>query len=168
MKLLYKTLCLLLLLLLPVIAISQNQEKGPQKNEQQRGFLFFRINRLDKEGKYHGRWKIFFGEDEQVIRNGRFRHGVEVGKWKYYYPDGTRYMVEKYNRRDNTIQIRKYHENGELARKGQARIIRTPTRDRYFWYGEWEVYDNEGNYSHKETYQSGNLISRSDSAVSHK
>lgn len=147
------------LLLLPLVVLGQEEKKIiPHKK---RGFLFFKINRFDKEGKYHGRWKIYFGEDEKVIRNGRFRHGVEVGKWKYYYPDGTRYMVEKYSRHDNTISIKKYHENGELARQGVARIIRTPTQDHYYWFGEWQVFDEQGNFSHTEVYKTGNLISSS-------
>ncbi|AKD05810.1 hypothetical protein PKOR_18405 [Pontibacter korlensis] len=123
------------------------------------GFLFFRINRLDKESKYHGRWKVYIGERRTVIRSGRFRHGVETGKWRYYYPDGVRYMVEKYNRRDNVILVKKYHENGKKAREGSARIIRSSFKDHYYWFGDWKVYDLKGNFSHTETYKSGNLVS---------
>ncbi|TPE45918.1 toxin-antitoxin system YwqK family antitoxin [Pontibacter mangrovi] len=147
-------LYLLLLLLLPLLGFSQQKIEKPEK----RGFLFFRINRFDKNGERHGRWKVYFGETEVMIRNGRFRHGVEVGKWKYYYPDGTRYMVEKYSRRDNNIQVTKYHENGSLARKGTARILRSTFKDHYYWFGDWQVYDTLGNYSHTETYKSGNLV----------
>ncbi|WP_157593650.1 toxin-antitoxin system YwqK family antitoxin [Pontibacter actiniarum] len=161
----HRLLCLALLLLLPAAcAVAQQQESSLPRKETKRVFLFFRINKFDEEGRYHGRWKVYFGDDGQVIRNGRFRHGVEVGKWKYYYTDGTRSMKEKYNRHDNTIKVKKYHENGKLARVGQARIIRTPAETRYFWFGEWQVYDQQGQYSHTETYQSGKLISRSGSA----
>ncbi|MBC5991574.1 toxin-antitoxin system YwqK family antitoxin [Pontibacter cellulosilyticus] len=123
-------------------------------------FLWFKINKFDKEGRMHGRWKVFFGKDDTVIRNGRFRHGNEVGNWKYYYPDGTRYMKEKYRRNSEVLQVTKYHENGKLARKGEARLIKTSTMDRYFWFGDWEVYDTDGEFSHIEMYESGNLVGR--------
>ncbi|MCX2739325.1 hypothetical protein [Pontibacter anaerobius] len=158
MKLVYYAFLFLLLSLWP-LAVNGQEKVFAEEKPKKHGFLFFRINRFDKEGKYHGRWKVYFGEDEQVIRNGRFRHGVEVGKWKYYYPDGTPYMLEKYNRRNNIILVEKFHENGNLARKGTARLIRTPTRDHYFWFGEWQVYDESGSFSHTETYKSGNLVS---------
>ncbi|WP_299821788.1 hypothetical protein [uncultured Pontibacter sp.] len=125
-----------------------------------KGFLFFKINRTDKNGKYHGRWKVYFGADNTVIRNGRFRHGREVGTWKYYYPNGTRYMKEKYSRNSNEIQVEKYHENGRLARKGTARFVQTSTLDKYYWSGDWEVYDVNGNFSHIEIYEQVNLIGK--------
>lgn len=149
-------LLLLFILLLPFGAKSQ-QVVTPKPVK---GFLWFKINKYDKEGNMHGRWKVFFGKDNTVIRNGRFRHGHEAGTWKYYYPDGTRYMREKYSRNSEIIKVTKYHENGEIARRGEARLIKTSTLDKYFWFGEWEVYDENGNFSHIEVYKDGNLISR--------
>ncbi|MFD2515602.1 hypothetical protein ACFSRY_17140 [Pontibacter locisalis] len=137
-------------LILPLFSIAQKKK----------GFLFFKINRFDKEGKYHGRWKVYFGKDDVLIRNGRFRHGREVGTWKYYYPDGTLYMKEKYSRKSEMIKVEKYHENGALARKGKAVMARTYTIDRYYWTGEWEVYDEKGNFSHTELYSGGNLVGK--------
>ncbi|GAB3195711.1 hypothetical protein ABID22_001582 [Pontibacter aydingkolensis] len=52
----------------------------------------------------HGRWKIYLGDDNIVIRNGRFRHGNEMGAWRYYYPSGLGYMREKYKRNSELIQ----------------------------------------------------------------
>ncbi|WP_276495936.1 hypothetical protein [Pontibacter litorisediminis] len=123
------------------------------------GFLFWKTNRYDKQDRQHGRWKLYLGDDETLIRNGRFRHGVEAGKWKYYYPNGTLYMLEKYNRRDNIIHVQKFHENGKLARSGQARMIRSTFKDHYFWFGEWQVFGEDGKFSHTETYESGHLVS---------
>ncbi|WP_439883063.1 toxin-antitoxin system YwqK family antitoxin [Pontibacter sp. MBLB2868] len=136
----------------PFLSVAQQQHEG--------GFWFFRTNRFDKEGNYHGRWKVYFGEDKVLIRNGRFRHGREVGIWKYYYPDGSLYMKEKYSRRSEFIAVEKYHENGKIARKGKALLMRTALMDRYFWTGEWQVFDENGTYSHSEVYRHGNLIEK--------
>ncbi|OKL41510.1 toxin-antitoxin system YwqK family antitoxin [Pontibacter flavimaris] len=150
-------LTVFILVALPFAAVGQERETKADKPKKQ-GMLFWKINRYDRQDRYHGRWKVYLGDERTVIRNGRFRHGAEVGKWKYYYPSGTRYMVEKYNRRNNIIEVQKFHENGNLARQGTARIIRSTFKDHYYWFGDWQVYDAQGNYSYTETYQSGNLV----------
>ncbi|MEJ8801803.1 hypothetical protein [Pontibacter sp. H249] len=150
---------LLILFLLTIIPLSGTAQEVI-KSKPERGFLWFKINRTDKQGRYHGRWKVYFGEKNTVIRNGRFRHGREVGTWRYYYPNGTRYMKEKYSRKSNDIKVEKYHENGKLARKGTARFIETSTLEKYYWYGDWEVYDTSGAFSHIEVYSNGNLVGR--------
>lgn len=149
-------LLLSFLVVLPVFVTAQEVIKPVAP----KGFLGFNINRTDKDGNYHGRWKVYFGEDNTVIRNGRFRHGHEVGTWRYFYPDGTRYMKEKYSRNSEQVKVEKYHENGNLARKGVARVIKTSTMDRYFWFGDWEVFDTNGNFSHIEVYDRGILIGK--------
>ncbi|WP_266205598.1 toxin-antitoxin system YwqK family antitoxin [Pontibacter kalidii] len=151
-------LYLLILLFLPLAATGQEKDVKIYKPRKQ-GILFWKINRFDQQDRFHGRWKIYLGDDRIVIRNGRFRHGTEVGKWKYYYPSGTCYMIEKYNRRNNIIEVQKFHENGNLARQGTARFIRSSLKDHYFWFGEWQVFDEQGIYSHTETYRSGHLVS---------
>lgn len=145
---------LLALMALPLAGWSQQVVKPkPVK-----GFLWFKINKYDKQDRQHGRWKVFFGDNNTVIRNGRFRHGDEVGTWRYYYPSGTRYMREKYKRGSELIKVEKYHENGKLARRGMARFIETSTLDKYFWFGDWEVFDTNGEYTHTEVYEGGNLV----------
>lgn len=59
--------------------------------------------------------------------------------------------------------MRKYNENGKISRHGKARIIRTPTKDRYYWFGKWQVYNSNGKFSHTEFYRVGNLVSSPDS-----
>jgi antitoxin component YwqK of YwqJK toxin-antitoxin module len=122
----------------------------------------FKINRFDKEGRYHGRWKVYLGEgkDKVLIRNGRFSHGKEVGKWRYYYPSGSLYIYEEHKRWENTFQMKRYYENGNLKKEGQAIMINNGKAVEYFWYGEWKVYDEQGNYTHTEVYDNGNLIAK--------
>ncbi|HEY4650643.1 MAG TPA: hypothetical protein VIG72_04470 [Pontibacter sp.] len=152
-----RTACWFLLLLLPVMA--EAQTAVPFKIW--RWYLPFQVNKFDKNQEYHGRWKIYEDDTRVLRRNGRFRHGEEVGTWRYYYPGGTLYMVEKYKRNSPTIQVTRYHENGKLAKTGIARIYRDKTMAHYYWDGDWQVYDEQGNFTHTETYQKGNLLRRS-------
>lgn len=130
------------------------------KQKPKKGFLFFRMNRFDKAGEYHGRWKVFFGDDEALIHKGRYRHGTAVGTWKYYYPSGVLYMKEKYSRQSNLIRVQIFHENGELAKEGNARMSNSSTVEHYYWFGDWKVYDAQGDYSHTELYEGGNLVGK--------
>ena len=122
----------------------------------------FKINRFDKEGRYHGRWKVYLGEgkDKKLIRNGRFRHGREVGTWRYYYADGGLYILEKHKRRENTFTMKRYYPNGNLMKEGMAIMINNGKGVVHFWYGEWKVYDEQGNYTHTEVYNKGNLVAK--------
>ncbi|WP_242928909.1 hypothetical protein [Pontibacter vulgaris] len=127
------------------------------ENKGKKHFLnLFGTNRLDKQGRNHGRWKIYIGD--VMVRNGRFRHGREVGKWRYYHMNGNLFMEEKYKRKLNYIPVTRYHENGNLARTGQARRIESGNIIKYFWFGEWQVYNSAGEYSHTELYENGNLV----------
>ncbi len=144
-----RCLYLLLLLYLPLSTQAQQQPKG---------IWPFRTNQLDKEGKYHGRWKIGADDNKTLLRNGRFRHGREVGTWKYYYPSGKLMMVERRKRNHNYIQVMRYHENGELARVGQARLVTAGNIARYYWFGDWKVYDINGKFSHREYYENGKPV----------
>ena len=152
-------LCTLIaFMLLPLLAEAQLLAKAPKKSYG-RGIWPFRINRFDKEGKFHGMWKIRGSDDKTVIRKGRFRHGRVVGTWRYYYyPSGSLYMVEKHKRKLDYIPVKRYHESGALEKEGQVRVEDTPEKLRYFWFGEWKVYDEAGNFSHTEYYVNGNQV----------
>ncbi|MFT2007632.1 toxin-antitoxin system YwqK family antitoxin [Pontibacter sp. 13R65] len=143
-----KRYILLLFMLYPLFVAAE----APEKADQDKGFLFFKINRFDKEGQFHGRWKVYHEEDGYLIRKGRFRHGREVGKWKYYYPDGTTYMVERWKPRKGEILVKRYNENGTLNREGKARLDTTGERLRFYWFGDWKVYNENGQYSHTEKF----------------
>ncbi|WP_237586917.1 toxin-antitoxin system YwqK family antitoxin [Pontibacter russatus] len=135
----------------------QTRQKVSEKTA--KGIWPFRINRMDKLGRYHGMWKLKGPDGETLIRKGRFRHGREVGTWRYfYYPSGRLYMLERHLRRQDFMTVQCFHENGALAREGQARVDETERDIRYYWFGSWKVYDERGEYSHSEYYEKGNLI----------
>lgn len=122
----------------------------------------FKINRFDKEGRFHGRWKVFLGEgkDRVMIRNGRFKHGKEIGKWRYYYPSGALYIYEEHKRYENVYIMKRYHENGNLMKEGQAMTVNNGKGVKYFWIGEWKVYNEQGEYTHTEVYRDGSLVAK--------
>ncbi len=148
-------LCLSLLILLSFGASGDNGTKEKDKKH----FLgLFGSNKFDKQGCYHGRWKVYV--NDVLVRNGRFKHGKEVGKWRYYHMNGNLMMEERYKRKLNHIPVKRYHENGNLARIGQARKIESGNIIKYFWFGEWQVYNSTGQFSHTEYYENGNLVKR--------
>ncbi|WP_238395821.1 toxin-antitoxin system YwqK family antitoxin [Pontibacter pudoricolor] len=153
-------LLILLLFVAPVIVHAQAEINKTTPVKVKKWYHFFRTNAFDKEGAYHGRWKIYINNDQDLVRNGRFRHGKEVGIWRYYYPGGGIYMVEKHKWRSGDIQVRKYHENGNLARTGQAKMISNEEEAHYYWEGVWQVYDEQGNFTHTETYVKGHLLTK--------
>ncbi|MBB6610374.1 hypothetical protein H7F15_04930 [Pontibacter sp. Tf4] len=155
-----KRIFCLLLLILPVLAQAQQKDKTEQaeKFKLKRWYLPFQVNAFDRQQEYHGRWKLYTVDGKGLVRNGRFRHGHEVGTWRYYYPNGKLFMKEKYMRNSPVIKVWRYYENGKLAKAGPAKYYNTATIAHYYWEGEWQVYDEQGNYSHTETYIKGNLL----------
>lgn len=147
----------LFIVLLPTLSIAQTDQLAKTK----RWYNPFQVNAFDKDKEYHGLWKVYLDDDKQkLIRKGRFKHGKEVGTWRYYYPSGGLYMKEKYKPNSPVIQVWRYHENGKLAKSGMAKLYRTDTMAHYYWEGDWQVFDEQGNLSHTETYLKGNLIGK--------
>lgn len=145
------TCYILLLLLLPLALQAQLKPIN--------GIWPFKINRFDKEGRHHGRWKLYLSDDSTLLRNGRFKHGKERGKWRYYYPDGSIRKLEYHKPRSNEFLVKLFHDNGSLERKGMARVVETERTIHYYWYGTWEVYNRAGQLTHTEYYEKGKEIS---------
>ena len=149
-----RAIVLLMVAALPFAAFAQPAKPFKIK----RWYLPFQVNAFDKNQEYHGRWKVYINDDKDLIRNGRFRHGREVGTWYYYNPGGKLFMKEKYTRNSPVIQVWRYHENGNVAKAGTAKLYRDATMAHYYWEGDWQVFDKQGNFTHTETYLKGNLL----------
>ncbi|GAB3531375.1 hypothetical protein GCM10027443_13480 [Pontibacter brevis] len=129
-----------------------------QAKENPKGTWPFRSNQFDKQGRYHGRWKVYINDGKSLIRNGRFKHGREIGKWRYYYPGGQLMMTERYRRNLDYINVKRYREDGTLEKTGRAKRVEDDRKVQYFWFGEWKVYAANGAYSHSAYYEKGNLM----------
>ncbi len=92
-----------------------------------------RINRLDSDSLAHGRW-LWFSEDEEVIlQEGFFKHGLKHGYFKEYDKEG------------NLLSATKY-ENGEKQEKAEE-LMKLEVRTDYYPDGKVKVvatYNSEG------------------------
>ena len=57
------------------------------------------------------------------------------------------------------IIITYYHDNGEIALKGQSKIVEVENDIHWFYFGDWSVYDENGKLIKIKKYENGELIS---------
>ncbi len=115
------------------------------------------INRY-KNKLRQGVWIVYSDSTKTKIDNiGRYRKGVPKGKWKYFDSKGKLTKTE-FNF-FNIIHYKYFYQNGELKKKGKAKVVITDNLYHYFYYGKWLVYDSLGHLSKKQYYKEGKLIS---------
>lgn len=116
---------------------------------------FWSRNRLRPDGSTQGPWRTYFDQaDTRLATRGHYRHDKPRGHWSYYRPAGALEHEEQYHRRGR-ITVRYYHPNGQLARRGQARVEVGADSVRYYWYGLWQLYDSTGRNQGWELYDRG-------------
>jgi len=143
--------CVTLLLLLPSGLAGQPALR--------KGVWPFKINRYDKQGRHHGRWKVYLTDNTTLVRNGRYKHGKERGTWRYYTAEGKLRKMEFHKPNADQFLVKIYHDNGQLEKQGMARVVETEKLIHYYWFGTWQVYDRQGQFSHSEYYVKGNEVS---------
>lgn len=119
---------------------------------------FWSRNRFHPEDdKRHGPWREYFDVASQHPANaGRYRHGLPVGRWRYYAPSGELEREERFYRsQPGLVAIRYYHPGGTIAKQGQARYSISDTNVRFFWFGEWKCYNTAGQPLPSEFYRNG-------------
>lgn len=106
------------------------------------GSDLFKKNRYDRNKQMHGKWKMYWDDEEKIkMSHGRFRHGKPVGRWKYYNNQGQIEKFEIIRRKKGVIKTTVYHTNGQVQKKGLARIMMDKDDLVYYWFGEWKCYD---------------------------
>ncbi|MBC3541648.1 toxin-antitoxin system YwqK family antitoxin [Rufibacter sediminis] len=115
-------------------------------------------NRYDKKEQKTGRWRTFHDADEKVVHyQGRYRHGKEVGAWKTYTADGKLYFKEKIKRRQRSYETVYYHPNGKVSHRGMAYLRDAENGAvHFFWEGDWEYFDEQGQPLGIKTFVKGN------------
>ena len=119
----------------------------------------FGKNNLNKNKEHIGRWN--YKEDkenpDQITSKGRFKNGKQVKKWKYFYPNGQLYLVEKYDSKKDfrTLNATYYHKNGMIARTGQAVQENTAEKIHYYWIGDWKYFNEDGTLRKTVVYDKG-------------
>lgn len=123
-------------------------------------FQVFKSNRMDKNGERHGKWKTYWNEGrENIYRKGKFKYGLETGKWKYYDELGNLVKTEKYISDRKIIITKNYFANGKLESVGEAHLLNeTDGTLHYFWQGNWKFYNQEGKLVREEKYVKGKKV----------
>src|SRR2546428_1773653 len=85
-------------------------------------FLFIKlpVNKF-RNGHRSGLWVTYEESYKTGIQSkGRFRKGLEVGKWTYYNPTGTIWKIEKY--KDNIANTVTFYPDGTIESWGQTQF----------------------------------------------
>ncbi len=140
------------------------------------------INELDSDGLRQGTWKKNFNGTKSVRYEGQFKHGKEVGVFKFYkYVDEQSVLsaTKKFNDSNNIAEVRFFSSKSKLISEGNM--------NGKIYIGSWkyyhknsdnlmrmEQYDNEGlqqgdllvyyengNLAEKSNYKNGKLEGKS-------
>ncbi len=121
-----------------------------QQGKKEKGF--------DKNGQRDGKWCTYYDQSKGIKdKVGKYKHGEQVGKWKYYTHEGILYKEERYNLRKHRIHT-KIYKNGKLLKTGKARIVDEPDGIHYYWYGEWKYYNENGKLEKIIIYDNGKAV----------
>jgi antitoxin component YwqK of YwqJK toxin-antitoxin module len=119
------------------------------------------LNKLDAKGQKHGYWKKYNGDTLKY--EGRFDHGVPVGKFVYYYADRKIKSINIYSDNGKQSYSTMYFPEGSKLSEG---LFINQKRE-----GLWKTYDgydaviSECEYKNgqkwglsKRYYQNGNIL----------
>lgn len=120
--------------------------------------FFWQANRYDRQHEQHGCWRTYYDSlNLRPFTRGRYHHGRAVGRWRYYAPTGALDRTERHHR-GGLSTLTYYHPNGQVARRGQARVVEEPTGLHFFWFGPWLSFDEQGVPLKTEYYENGRRV----------
>jgi antitoxin component YwqK of YwqJK toxin-antitoxin module len=118
-----------------------------------------RTNGYDSAHRRHGWWVTCYDTAcKQPATKGRFRHGRESGRWRYYNTDRNLVKQELYRKRGKIMHVKMYHEDGSVACRGQAKLLPTSDGLHYYWSGPWLYYNEQGKHTLTEYYEFGRVV----------
>ncbi|HRY97452.1 MAG TPA: hypothetical protein P5550_00195 [Bacteroidales bacterium] len=100
-----------------------------------------KINRYDTSRRKQGLWH----EHSQLgtlMAYGSYKDGLEKGRWVHLDPEGRTWVTYHYGKQ--RIKVKYYRSNGNLERKGWARMDYEPLGPHFYWHGRWTFYDDNG------------------------
>jgi antitoxin component YwqK of YwqJK toxin-antitoxin module len=111
-------------------------------------FLFFttislfaqEINLLDSKGERHGLWKKNFDKTDQPRYEGEFKHGKEIGVFKFYKlvdKKSELSATKEFNENDQIALVKFFSSTGKLISEGKM--------DGKLFIGIWTYYHNKSN-----------------------
>ncbi|SFQ30698.1 toxin-antitoxin system YwqK family antitoxin [Hymenobacter arizonensis] len=112
-------------------------------------------NRYDRNSMTRGRWRTYYDSNSKHI-TGKYRHGRPVGTFRYYAPTGTLDHSERYGD-DGLCEVTYWHPSGKVARRGTAQWVTGAKGARFYWYGPWTSFDEDGQITSIQTYTDGTV-----------
>ena len=117
-------------------------------------------NRYDRHDHPKGRWRTFYdAENKQPYTAGRYRHGRPVQTFNYYDPTGSLAKSEHYGR-EGYCDVTDWYPSGKPARRGKAQWVTSGKEARFYWYGPWVSFSEQGDTTALETYLDGKQATR--------
>jgi len=114
-----------------------------------------KLNKVDEHFRKQGKWVLYYDNSEKHIMNrGHYINNKQIGKWKYYNPNGGIYLKEKYQK-DNWVKTVYYFPNGKKNLEGMAFYVSTTDTTYYRWEGYWKQYDSTGVIKNSAFYKFG-------------
>ncbi|MBV1924760.1 MAG: hypothetical protein KUG68_12110 [Flavobacteriaceae bacterium] len=110
------------------------------------------INQFDTNNKRHGVWKKYHENSRQIRYEGQFKHGKEVGVFKYYCSDceDQPMVIRTFNESNNIAQVQYFTQKGKLVSEGKM--------ERKNKIGEWLYFQKKSkNIMTREFYEEGKL-----------
>ena len=118
---------------------------------------FWKPNRFDRNGLAKGRWRPYYDDvKKQPFTSGQYRHGRPVRTFKYYSPTGALDHSETYGQ-DGYCDVTYWHPSGKIARQGKAQWVTGAKGARFYWFGPWTSYAENGQKTSVQTYTDGTL-----------
>ncbi len=118
-------------------------------------FCSCKLNKKDKHDRKQGRWKVYYDDEKKnLLYKGHYKDHRQVGMFKYYLPDGSIYLKEKYLP-GGWVKTVYYHPNGEKQAEGYAQLIFDKDTTFYRWEGNWKKYDSTGTLKETAFYKCG-------------
>ena len=98
------------------------------------------INQYDANGQRDGFWRKNFDKTNQPRYEGEFKHGKEIGVFKFYKLVDKKSVLsatKEFNEADNIAQVKFFSSTGKLISEGKM--------DGKAFVGEWVYYHNKTN-----------------------
>ncbi len=112
-----------------------------------------KLNQI-KNQQQHGLWIVYTDSTKTAfLTKGRFRNGIQVGKWIYNSPSGIKERTEIYH--GKKIKTKHFHPNGKTAVKGKARIVVEQKKLHFYYTGPWYYYLENGDLEKTVWFENG-------------
>lgn len=91
-----------------------------------------RINRYDSDNMPHGSWKWFTDDEQIVLIDGNYKHGLKHGYFKEYDKDGNLISATKYidgEKYEKAEELQKLDIRTDYYPNGKVKVVATYTKD---------------------------------------